>query len=73
MTADLRHTYYLLRSKTTSVGDGPYVGLAAENMQTLVADHLQARRFGSLEEAEQYAGSISATAGTFEIEVRTTP
>ena len=73
MTADVGHAYYLLRAKTTSVGDGPYVGLAAEGTQTLVADHLQARRFGSLEEAEHHAGSISATAGAFEIEVRTTP
>lgn len=72
MTSDDPQTYYLLRAKGSSVGDGPYVGLAPEEADGLVSGHLQARRFATLDEAERYAGSISDTASTFEIEVRTT-
>lgn len=71
MTVETSRTYYLLRGKATTVGDGPYVGLAADSAHILVTEHLQARRFASREEAEHYAGSVSDTAGTFEIEVRT--
>lgn len=72
MTTENSQTYYLLRAKATTVGDGPYVGLAGDGAHALVTEHLQARRFASLEEAERYAGSVSDTARTFEIEVRTT-
>lgn len=72
MTSETSQTYYLLRAKATTVGDGPYVGLAPGGAHALVPGHLQARRFASLDDAEQHAGTISDTAGTFEIEVRTT-
>lgn len=72
MTSENLQTYYLLRIKATSVGDGPYVGLAPDDAHILVPGHLQARRFASLEEAERHAGSIGDTANAFEIEVRTT-
>lgn len=71
MSLNTSPTYYLLRAKTTTVGDGPYVGLAADGVHTMVMEPLQARRFGSLDEAEQHAGTISENAGAFEIEVRT--
>ena len=72
MTTDTSPTYYLLRAKGSSVGDGPYVGLASDSLDGMVSDHLQARRFASIDEAEQHAGSLGETAGAFEIEVRTT-
>lgn len=72
MTINTASTYYLLRSKATTVGDGPYVGLAADGLHQLVSEHTYAKRFPSLEEAEHYAGSVKETAGEFEIEVRTT-
>lgn len=72
MTSENLQTYYLLRIKATSVGDGSYVGLAPDDAHILVPGHLQARRFASLEEAERHAGSIGDTANAFEIEVRTT-
>ncbi len=72
MTIPTSPTYYVLRSKSTTVGDGPYVGPGTETDQVLVGDIQQARRFGAIEEAEQYAGSVRETFGEFEIEVRTT-
>lgn len=71
MTAAAAQTYYLLRAKASSVGDGPYVGLASDGVEGMVSDHLQARRFASIEEAEAYCGTSGETADTFEIEVRT--
>lgn len=71
MTISTSPTYYVLRSKTTSVGDGPYVGSDTDAGQALVADIQQARRFAAIEDAEQYAGSMRETFGEFEIEVRT--
>lgn len=72
MTIPTSPTYYVLRSKATTVGDGPYVGPQVEGDQALVADVHQARRFAAIEEAEKFAGSMSETFGVFEIEVRTT-
>ncbi|GAC1414770.1 MAG: hypothetical protein NVSMB6_16980 [Burkholderiaceae bacterium] len=72
MTLNTSPTYYLLRAKTAAAGDGPYVGLAADGAHAMVAEHLQARRFSSLDEAEQHAGTINdKDADGFEIEVRT--
>lgn len=71
MTITTSPTYYLLRDKTTTVGDGPYVGLAADGAHTMVPEHLQARRFATIEDAEQYVGSVSEVNSTLEIEVRT--
>ncbi len=64
-------TYYVLRSRTTTMGDGPYVGLAADGAHAVVPDVMQARRFASLAEAESYAGAMGETFGDFELEVRT--
>lgn len=64
-------TYYVLRSRTTTMGDGPYVGLAADGAHAVVPDVMQARRFASLAEAESYAGTMGETFGEFELEVRT--
>lgn len=72
MTIPTIPTYYVLRSKTTTVGDGPYVGPGTKIDQVLVGDVQQARRFTAIDEAEQYAGSMRDTFGEFEIEVRTT-
>jgi hypothetical protein len=72
MTVNTSNTYYLLRSKSTTVGDGPYVGLAEDGSLQLFPEYLQAKRFLSIEEAEKYSGSVKETAGEFEIEVRTT-
>lgn len=71
MTISTSPTYYLLRSKSTTVGDGPYVGLAADGAHIMVPEHLQARRFSSIEDAEQYVGTVSEVDNVFEIEVRT--
>ena len=72
MTIPTSPTYYVLRSKATTVGDGPYVGPGTETDQTLVADIQQARRFAAIEEAELYVASVAEAFGEFEIEVRTT-
>ena len=72
MTVNTASTYYLLRSKSTTIGDGPYVGFDDSGSHKLVPEHVQAKRFSSIEEAENYAGSVKETAGEFEIEVRTT-
>ena len=65
------HTFYLLRAKATSVGDGPYVGLASDGAHSLVPEFSRARRFASIDDAEEYAGNVAETFGAFEIEVRT--
>ena len=65
------NTYYLLRSKTTTVGGGPYVGLSVEGQCLMVPEQVRARRFSSLAEAEEHAGKLSSTVDAFEIEVRT--
>ncbi len=72
MTIPTSPTYYVLRSKTTTVGDGLYVGPGTETEQGLVAEVQQARRFAAIEEAEQHAAEVRDTLGEFEIEVRTT-
>lgn len=72
MTISTSPTYYVLRSKATTVGDGPYVGLGTETEQTLVPDIQQARRFAAIGEAEQHAAKVRDAFGEFEIEVRTT-
>lgn len=72
MTIPTSLTYYVLRSKATTVGDGPYVGPGTETEKTMVPDIQQARRFAAIEEAEQHAASVRDTSGEFEIEVRTT-
>lgn len=72
MTIPTSTTYYVLRSKATTVGDGPYVGPGTQTDGAMMADVQQALRFGAIEEAEQYAGSMRETFGEFEIEVRTT-
>ena len=72
MTIPTSPTYYVLHSKTTTVGDGPYVGPGTDTDQALVGELQQARRFATIDEAEEYAGSVRETFGEFEIEVRTT-
>jgi hypothetical protein len=64
-------TYYILRARTTTMGDGPYVGLASDGAHAVVPEAIQARRFASLADAEAYAGAMGETFGAFEIEVRT--
>ena len=64
-------TFYLLRAKGTSVGDGPYVGLAPDGAHSSVIEPAQARRFMTLEEAQAHAGAMSEQHGNWEIEVRT--
>lgn len=71
MTNRSASTYYLLRSKQTSVGDGPYVGLAADGVHLLVPARLQARRFASLADAEHHAGKLGEKSGEFEVEIGT--
>jgi hypothetical protein len=70
MTLSTSTTYYLLRSRNTTVGDGPYVGLAEDGVHTLVPSQSQARRFSTIEEAESYAGGVGKAADEFEVEVR---
>ena len=64
-------TFYLLRAKGTSVGDGPYVGLGPDGAHASVIEPAQARRFATLEEAQAHAGAMSEQFGELEIEVRT--
>jgi hypothetical protein len=64
-------TYYILRARTTTMGDGPYVGLASDGAHAVVPEAIQARRFASLADAEAYSGAMGETFGDFEIEVRT--
>ncbi|MBC7414534.1 MAG: hypothetical protein H7327_06330 [Herminiimonas sp.] len=72
MTIPTSPTYYVLRAKSTTVGDGPYVGSTGEGDHAMVADLQQARRFDAIEDAEQYACKVAESSGEFEIEVRTT-
>ena len=71
MTISTSTTYYLLRAKSTTVGDGPYVGLAPDGAHIMVPEHLQARRFPTIGDAEQYVDTVSEVSSAFEIEVRT--
>ena len=64
-------TYYLLRTKSTSQGDGAYLGTDANGAAALVSDAVGARRFATLSDAEQYSHDNVAQFGGFEIEVRT--
>lgn len=71
MTVSTAITYYVLRAKSTTLGTGPYVGLAPDGAHAVVPESTQARRFATLEEAELHAGAMSESFGAFEIEVRT--
>lgn len=64
-------TYYLLRTKSTSQGDGAFLGVDVNGTAARVPDAAGARRFGSIEEAEQYSQINATQFGGFEIEVRT--
>ena len=63
-------TYYLLRSKDTAVGDGSYLGTDAEGSAAVVVTHQEARRFATLEHAEQTAAELGEQFDGFETEVR---
>jgi hypothetical protein len=65
-------TYYLLRSKNSAVGDGSYVGTDGDGNVAMVNTHLEAKRFPSLEAAEQTAAEAGEKFGGVEIEVRNT-
>jgi hypothetical protein len=65
-------TYYLLRSKNSAVGDGAYLGTDGDGKATMVATHLEGRRFPTLEAAEEVAKDIGEQFGGLEIEVRNT-
>lgn len=65
-------TYYLLRSKNSAVGDGAYLGTDGEGSPTMVASHLEGRRYSNLESAEEVARDIGEQFGGLEIEVRNT-
>jgi hypothetical protein len=65
-------TYYLLRSKNSAVGDGAYLGTDGEGNASMVATHLEGRRFPSIEAAEEAAKDIGEKFGGLEIEVRNT-
>ena len=71
MTSETSSTYYLLRSKSTTVGDGPWLGINTEGVHATVSERQQARRFASIEDAERHAGTLSEMHGAFEVEVRT--
>ena len=64
-------TYYLLRSKDSALGDGSYLGTDPEGKPAMVSSNAEARRFPSLETAEQTASETGESFGGFEIEVRT--
>ncbi|CAN5435115.1 hypothetical protein BH11PSE11_BH11PSE11_22760 [soil metagenome] len=66
-------TYYILYKRGALEGDGIYLGLNPQGEQELVPDHLLARRFDVLEEAEQTAAALREGMGDFNIEVRNTP
>ena len=66
-------TYYLLRTKESVVGPGPYLGHDAVGDWTLVANSLDAHRFESREAAEQCAAGTLDRFGAFDIEIRNSP
>lgn len=66
-------TYYLLRSKTSAVGDGAYLGTDGEGRPAMVSTHSEGRKFPSIEAAEETAKEIGEQFGGLEIEVRNTP
>ncbi len=63
-------TYYLLRTKNSAIGNGPYLGHDTSGDLALIISNLHAHRFDSLEEAERYAVQTNEKFGGFEIEVR---
>jgi len=65
-------TYYLLRSKTSAVGDGSYLGTDGEGKLAMVPTHTEGRKFPSIEAAEEAAGEVGEQFGGLEIEVRNT-
>lgn len=67
---DMTTTYYLLRTKESAIGNGPYIGHNACGDLALIVSHLNALRFNSLEAAEQYSIQIREQFGMFEREVR---
>jgi hypothetical protein len=64
-------TFYLLRSKDSAVGDGSYLGTDGDGNLAMVATHLEAKRFATIDAAEQAVVSAGNSLGGFEIEVRT--
>jgi hypothetical protein len=66
-------TYYLLRTKSSAQGDGAYLGTGVDGALELVSTPTSARRFASLQEAEQTGQVDGAQFGGFEIEVRNAP
>ena len=65
-------TYYLLRTKTTPIGNGSYLGINRDGVDAIVNTNQDALRFDGLEAAEQYAMQIREELGEFEIELRNT-
>lgn len=66
-------TYYLLHTKDSGIGLGPYLGHDADGNWALLANALDAHRFESREEAEQSATQLLDQFGIFEIEIRNSP
>ena len=63
-------TYYLLRTKESAVGDGPYLGHNSNGDVAMTGSNQDAHRFDTLADAEQYAAKEHEEFGIFEIEVR---
>jgi len=63
-------TYYLLRSNSSAVGDGAYLGTDGDGKVCMVATHGEARRFTTLESAEATIADVGEQFGGLEIEVR---
>lgn len=65
-------TYYLLRTKTTAIGNGAYLGINRDGVGAIVNTNQDAFRFDGLESAAQHAMQIREELGEFEIELRNT-
>lgn len=65
-------TYYLLRTKTTPMGNGSYLGINRDGVGAIVNTNQDALRFDALDAAEQHAVQIREELGEFEIELRNT-
>ena len=65
-------TYYVLRTKTTAIGNGSYLGVSRDGINAIVNSMQGATRFDALEEADLCAAQVGAELGEFEVEVRNT-
>jgi hypothetical protein len=70
MTDPASTTYYLLRTKQSTAGNGPYVGHDADGDLILVTGSENARHFDSLDAADQFSMRIHEQFNGLETEVR---